>query len=533
MSFWFFRRVMLFSLIMLFVLNVCSGQGLAMGQTAPDTTKSLVIKDRQGLFKRLYFPYHHSSYMLQARFDLLQRARNGNPNAQHELGLRYLTGVGFEKDTLQSLYWVNRAAQQNHTTANYNMGVFYLNGWKIDWNPFKAFEHFMFAAQSGMPLAQYAVGVIYTENLVVQRNLNMAYYWMEKASKNDIEEADEVLAKLEEKGITNAGEYDNNLKKDDIPLPKTEDGEAIHTGNNQSPMLFYLDFTDDAPKDTIMVPADSTILQDLLVHGIIDSSEYHPTLDEFIIANEPSILDSIQEAALFGSPEALLMIGRMYDLGSGVPKNQISAAEYYLRATQLESIGATQILWKLSRDEAFFRRLKQEILKDNNQAKFVWAGLSALGFDYRLAVEEAFRFLIEAAEDDFIPAQLMLGQAYFSGVAVERNIDEARKYWKRAEYLGSIDAEIRLAMLNIYEIIPNEQIKPLLPLLLTAEEKGSILAQLTLGHCFEQGFGFPKNKGQAVDYYRSAALRGSHKGYYSLKRLYDDLRPEHPAFKLQ
>jgi TPR repeat protein len=64
------------------------------------------------------------------------------------------------------------------------------------------------------------------------------------------------------------------------------------------------------------------------------------------------------------------------------------------------------------------------------------------------------------------------------------------------------------------------------------ENDGSILAQFTLGYCYENGIGVKKNLPNAVKYYRNAAQRGNQFAYEQLKRLYNNLRPATETFKV-
>jgi TPR repeat protein len=53
-----------------------------------------------------------------------------------------------------------------------------------------------------------------------------------------------------------------------------------------------------------------------------------------------------------------------------------------------------------------------------------------------------------------------------------------------------------------------------------------------VGLCFEQGLGTAQSKTEAVNYFRSAAQRGSRFAYEELKRIYDEQRPPDKEFLL-
>lgn len=58
---------------------------------------------------------------------LYQRAAIlGNVNAQFQLGLRYLQGVGTTKSFREALHWFQQAAYKKHPQAEYYLGLSYL-----------------------------------------------------------------------------------------------------------------------------------------------------------------------------------------------------------------------------------------------------------------------------------------------------------------------------------------------------------------------------------------------------------------------
>ena len=69
-------------------------------------------------------------------------------------------------------------------------------------------------------------------------------------------------------------------------------------------------------------------------------------------------------------------------------------------------------------------------------------------------------------------------------------------------------------------------------ILRSAASEGSLLAEFALGYAYEQGIGARKDLGEAASYYRTAASRGSQDAYRALRRMYDDLRPADPEFRV-
>ena len=136
------------------------------------TTKSLAFKNNRPYSNNPYFYQPDLSYQLLQQFKLVQIANSGDPLAQHELGLRLLTGEGIAADTVTAVYWIKKAASQKLTSALYNYGIMLINGWGTDWNPFAAYDNFLLAAQSGMKEAQYIIE--YIKKKIISKN---AVFW--------------------------------------------------------------------------------------------------------------------------------------------------------------------------------------------------------------------------------------------------------------------------------------------------------------------------------------------------------------------
>lgn len=80
---------------------------------AQDTTKSLAFKNNRPYRNNPYFYQPDLSYQLLQQFKLVQIANSGDPLAQHELGLRLLTGEGIAADTVTAVYWIKKQLRKN------------------------------------------------------------------------------------------------------------------------------------------------------------------------------------------------------------------------------------------------------------------------------------------------------------------------------------------------------------------------------------------------------------------------------------
>lgn len=502
------------ALLLLFV-------GFTVLTVAQDTTKSSVIKSNK---PRSIYPLikpKYTSYPLMAGYLLQQHAREGDPFAQHELGLRFLLGQGFAPDTAKAIEWIKKAVSKNLTVAKYNYGIILNNGIGIEWNPFEAFKQFEYAAHAGMPLAQFVYGAYYTDNLVVPKNFTEAYIWFKRAAESDVEPAIEAVKRLEELGVTIPTNSDNTIVNQ---ADSSFEASSVLSSNWE---LDFFEFESDSTGEEdqsklveqIMTKKPSELKNILGIHKELGKEELKDT----------SAQNLIRYAAENGSPEALLLEGAIKETTSDKIINKITAAEKYLKAYRLGAMKAVQNILKFSEDQKFFDELKKEIDKNKPDAMYVWAAMVAMGFDYRITSKQALDLLIRASEMDHIYSIIETGLCYYNGNLVDKNKEKAFEYWQKAEKLGSTEAAVRIAfakLQNNESREPSEDFK----ILRKSAEQGSVLAQAALAYCYEKGLSVKQNKSIAASLYREAAQRGSRVAYNSLKKMYDEIRPGEEQF---
>ncbi|MBK8943984.1 MAG: sel1 repeat family protein [Ignavibacteriae bacterium] len=488
-----------------------------------ENVKSEVIKKTGLQYKTPLIKPKYPNYNLAAAFVLTEKAKSGDPFAQHELGIRYILGIGVPVDSIKAAEWIGLAASKNLPAANFNYAIMLSNGIGIEWNPFKAFNNFKVAAESGMEQAQYIFGLLHTDNLVVNKNLDEAYKWLKKSADRGFEEAKLVLDEFKKNGIVIANDSTNyqNVK------PETKISDNSFTLEDYN--LDYFDFK----ADTLNEDEERKYLNEILTSKKneikkilnINSNEYE---DEI---KDTSALGLIDYAATSGSPEALLINAKLFDQGIGIEKNKILAAANYLKAFRLGSFKAAEPLLKISRSNNFYNYLRNEVKNDNPDAMYIWAGLIALGMDYSLTETEAFDLLKKADKQNHINSIIELGLAYYTGILVKKDSLKAIEYFEKAVKLGSSEAEVRLAFLKINSDKDSSNSEHLKTLMEFAN-KGSVLAEAALANCYEQGIAVKINKTEAAKLYRQAARRGNEAAYNSLRKMYDSLRPNDEEFQI-
>ena len=493
--------------------------------SAQDSTSSLAFKNYRPRRNTNLFYQPDLAYQMWQQFKLIQEANGGDPFAMHELGLRYLMGEGSVADTVKAAYWIGKAAEKKLTAAEYNYAILLNNGWGVKWNPFKAYEYFEKAALAGMPQAEYVYGILNTNDFIVRRNWDLAYSWVKKASDNGNINAKEIVNELKKRvspGYLDSTGTHSSEKKSKFSETEEESRIASNLG------LVFIDFSSSS--DSVPVISDKQILNSLWLNGseaLIDSLGIKSRNDSILTNLKATGIPYLVQSAEAGNPEALTLIGRLYEKGTFFKRNMLTAAEYYLRATRLDSPIAPAILWYMIRKKNYFVNLKKLVDENNSDAMYVWYELYIEGFAHQFTEADAFNLLNSAANANNVPAIVELGFSYFTGKFVKKDTERAITLWETAERLGSVEASVRIATAMLLGQIKTDNLDTTkyFRILEVADNLGSVLAQVSLAYCYENGIYIKKNTPYAVKYYRLASQRGNRYAYDQLKRMYDAIRP--------
>ena len=148
---------------------------------------------------------------------------------------------------------------------------------------------------------------------------------------------------------------DSLLNKEiNSPPDKTESvSDPSNTNLTSSLGLVFIDF--DTLSDTVISITDSMLIADLKYNGIDDLAEIlgidsATTLQSLAVHKNIAELKTIAEN---GSPEAQVILGRLYKQGIYFNQNLITAASYYFRALRNDSPKATHLLWDLTKRAEF------------------------------------------------------------------------------------------------------------------------------------------------------------------------------------
>jgi len=91
----------------------------------------------------------------------IKLANEGDPEAQYNIGLLYLNGLGVEKNERLALMWFTYAGEQGMADAQYNAGVLFYSGKGVYPDHKSAIEWWTLAAAQGHANAQNNLAIMY------------------------------------------------------------------------------------------------------------------------------------------------------------------------------------------------------------------------------------------------------------------------------------------------------------------------------------------------------------------------------------
>lgn len=113
--------------------------------------------------------------------DLIQRAEQGDAEAQYTLGHRYYTGDGVQRYGAEGIKWWRLAAKQGHAESQHDLGQAYYDGIGVAQDYVEAVKWYRLAAEQGNAKDQYSLGVMYDSGQGVAQDLVQAHMWLSLA----------------------------------------------------------------------------------------------------------------------------------------------------------------------------------------------------------------------------------------------------------------------------------------------------------------------------------------------------------------
>jgi TPR repeat protein len=111
-------------------------------------------------------------------------AKSGNANAQYNLGMMYYNGTGVKKNKIMAFVWLEQASNNGSKLAQNKLGYMYEKGEvKGTKDEAKAINEYLKSALQNYNFAQLNLAMKYSET-PTKENLDLAFFWYQKAANN-------------------------------------------------------------------------------------------------------------------------------------------------------------------------------------------------------------------------------------------------------------------------------------------------------------------------------------------------------------
>ena len=158
-------------------------------------------------------------------------------------------------------------------------------------------------------------------------------------------------------------------------------------------------------------------------------------------SSQVEILARVRRHVEDGLPEAINWLANRYQSGELVPQSDKKAAKLWKRAAELGNSEAMISLGMMYEEGRGNKKMDMKKAKQLYQAAadkgFAMGQTSlAIMFQTEKNYEEAFKFHMLAAAQGAVVSEYYLGHQFLSGLGVERDVDEAERWFKRSASRG-------------------------------------------------------------------------------------------------
>jgi uncharacterized protein len=137
----------------------------------------------------------------EAAFAWFKKAADkGHAAAQYAVGRMYYYGKGVEQNGKEALLWFRKSAENGSADAQFALGVMYQFGKSVEKDLKEAAKWFRSAADAGMASAQYALGAMYSLGQGVVRDAQEGYRWLQKSADQNYDPAIRTLVVIRNGG---------------------------------------------------------------------------------------------------------------------------------------------------------------------------------------------------------------------------------------------------------------------------------------------------------------------------------------------
>ena len=366
----------------------------------------------------------------------MEMAKNGDADAQYNLGSVYETGFGVKRDPDEAVRWYKEAATQDHQLAQLKLGIMYVLGEGTRQSIIKGTSWIQSAADNGNKFAVELYNRVLAPDIVLEMSaaevIKKVKPFIDLGEKKSIAKLTAILKKAEKK----AEEKQPELAERFTGKSKNTLGKEVEIDNRVP------DFLDGKNK------------------GI-------PSLKN-------SNLALLQREANAGNPEAQFQLGRLYDTGDKLERDRQKAITWY---TSAANQGHAESQYRLAVAYLFGIGVTKNptvgeswLMKSAKQNHPVAKELLPIYKANRIVnrpISVAVAWYLEKVVDGDPEGEFGLGYMYENGWGINTNNAEARKWYAEARDIGSGGAARRLRQIKAEQASkdpdPPEESRPKMP----------------------------------------------------------------------
>lgn len=361
------------------------------------------------------------------------------------------------------------------------------------------FNNCLIAAKQNDLISEYNLGILYMNGRSVTRNLENAYRWLAKASKDGHNDAKYIinmhfniirknLTTFESIKITQLDNIKDGYWQTNYLLEHNGKNilDRFNTRNYYLEDLIFQNLKSRANRNDAIAQFD---LGNLYFHGIKVEN------------NNEEAAKWFEKSANAGIKEAQYNLGMLH-YNNKLNKSDSNKAYYWInKAAQQELREALNILGQM-----FSNNTLPDTILEN--------------FDDILAAELARVNFAQAAEAGLDVAQFNLGLLYYSGKGVSQNYLEAAKWFKEAANQGIKDAQYNLGVMYYNGLGVEKDEQKALESFQLAANNDSNNAQFNLGLIYDLGEIQPQNFQNAFQWIKKAADENNNQAICILGGMY-------------
>ncbi len=241
-----------------------------------------------------------------------------------------------------------------------------------------------------------------------------------------------------------------------------------------------------------------------------------PAYEAFDLGNYQQALELAKAAAEKGEPQAATLIGRLYQEGLGVPRDDVQAAQWYRRGAEQGDTNAMFAFGVMLAEGGALKKdrtgaaqmLESAAAKGHVIANYNLAMLFLLGDGKPQNPRRALAHLTYAADKGLPQAQYDLATLYATGTGTDANAFDAARWFERAATAGMPEAQLDFGILLFQGKGTPVDEKRGAEMFRQAADRGNAVAQNRFARCLHHGRGIAANTVDAAKWHLIAKAKG-------------------------